>query len=121
MSRLLSVALTVPQVVARQKTVTRRFGWQHIKPGDRLTLVQKVMGRRPGEPLAKLAEVEVIDVRREALSAITSLDVWREGFHLIEPGGTADMFVVWFAAACGCDQDVEVTRIEWRYLDEGCP
>lgn len=114
MSRLMSVALTERPVVERRKTVTRRLGWKFVKPGDRLTLCRKVMGRRKGEPLVRLAEVEVVDVRAERLDAITLGDVEREGFDLLTPSA----FVEFFCEHMGCDPDVLVTRIEWRYLDE---
>ena len=38
MARLMSVALTTDAVRRRQKTVTRRVGWQMLHPGDQLTL-----------------------------------------------------------------------------------
>ena len=78
MSRLMSVSLTEQAVVERRKTVTRRLGWRFLKAGDRLTLCRKVMGRKPGVPLVRLAEVEVISVRRESLVLITDEDVQRE-------------------------------------------
>lgn len=112
MPRLMSVALTEAAVVNRTKTVTRRLGWRDLKPGTHLTLCRKVMGRKPGEPLVRLAEVEVFDVRREPLNAIGQNDVDREGFS----GWTTDQFVEFFAESMRCAPDVEVTRIEWRYL-----
>ena len=116
MSRLMSVALTEPAVVARSKTVTRRLGWLHAKPGMRLTLCRKVMGRKPGEPLMRLAEVEIVDVRRERLSAVIDSpeDVAREGFA----NWCAGDFIAMFCREMGCTADTEVTRIEWRYLDD---
>src|SRR3954449_12954490 len=57
-SRLLSVALTTQAVRERRKTVTRRLGWLFLKPGTRLTLCEKVQGRRPGEPLVRICDVE---------------------------------------------------------------
>lgn len=60
MPRLMSVAMTAAAVIRREKTVTRRKGWLMLKPGDRLILCRKVQGRRPGEPLERLAEVEVV-------------------------------------------------------------
>ncbi len=117
MPRLMSVALTEAAVVARTKTVTRRLGWQFLKPGDRLTLVRKAMGRkRPDgtvDPLVRLAEVEVVDVRREKLLDITDDDVEREGF----PGWTAAAFVAFFVDSMDTHCSVPVTRIEWTYLD----
>jgi len=67
MSRLMSVAFTEEAVRARRKTVTRRLGWRFAKPGDTVTLCRKVMGRKPGEPLERIAEVESVSVRREPL------------------------------------------------------
>ena len=67
MNRLMSCAMTTQAVIERRKNVTRRKGWTFLKPGDRLTLCEKVMGRKKGEPLVRLAEVEVVDVRREPL------------------------------------------------------
>jgi len=113
MSRLMSVSLTEHAVVARRKTVTRRRGWLFLRPGDRLTLCRKVMGRRPGEELVRLAEVEVISVRREPLNAITREDVRAEGF---EGYAGPAWFVRFWLAHMGGEPDQAVTRIEWRYL-----
>ncbi|WP_234795765.1 hypothetical protein [Mycobacteroides chelonae] len=114
MPRLMSVSLTEDAVVARTKTVTRRLGWLNLKPGDRLTLCRKVMGRKQGEPLVRLVDVEVVSVYRQQLNAITREDVAREGFA----GWTTRRFVKFFCDSHqGCDPWSEVTRIEWRYLD----
>ena len=115
MPRLMAVSLTEAQVRDRAKTVTRRAGWLMLKPGDRLTLCRKVMGRRPGEPLERIADVEVTEVRRERLDAITAADVAAEGF----PQKTPAEFIAFFCATHrGCRPDTEVTRIQWRYLPE---
>lgn len=114
MPRLMSVALTEDAVRARRKTVTRRKGWEFLRAGDRLTLCRKVQGRKPGEPLVRLAEVQVTSVRREVLSAITPEDVAREGF----PGMSPAVFIVrFFVNAQRITSADTVTRIEWRYLD----
>ena len=114
MPRLMSVSLTEQAVRERRKTVTRRLGWKFLKPGDRLTLCRKVMGRKPGEELVRLAEVEVVSVRREELWDIRDEDVTAEGF----PDWDRHRFVGFFCDAIKCWPDAEVTRIEWRYLDE---
>lgn len=115
MPRLMSVALTEAAVVDRTKTVTRRVGWLMLKPGDRLTLCRKVMGRRKGEPLVRLADVEVVSVRRESLDLIDTADVRREGFHIETPR----WFVRFFCNThSGCTPATTVTRIEWCYLDQ---
>lgn len=113
MTRLMSVSLTEDAVRAREKTVTRRMGWLHLTPGTRLTLCRKVMGRRRGEPLVRIADVEVVSVRRERLDAITPDEVAAEGF----PDWTPEQFVTFFCNSHkGCAPTSEVTRIKWRYL-----
>jgi len=111
--RLMSVAFTEDAVRSRTKTVTRRKGWTFAKPGDRVTLCRKVMGRKKGEPLERLVDVELVDVRREPLGAITKDDVAREGFPGMGPVEFIDKFFVQAQRMTAFD---EVTRVEWRYL-----
>ncbi len=131
MSRLMSVAFTEQAVVERRKTVTRRKGWWFDKrgrrilhPGDRLTLCRKVMGRKPGEPLVRLAEVEVIQVQRLPLRYVTAPgELTKEGFpelefHLVGPYHGAIEFVRRYFEPQGLGWNDDVTRIEWRYLDD---
>ncbi len=123
----MSVAMTANAVIERRKTVTRRKGWwldkngrRLLNVGDTLTLCRKVQGRKAGEPLVRLVDVEVLDVRREPL-----------GLLLGEPGGTAlegfpdmtgvDFINRFFVDAQGIDPDELVTRIEWRYLVDDAP
>ncbi len=111
-SRLMSVAYTADAVVERRKTVTRRAGWRFLKVGDRLTLCRKVMGRKPGEPLERLAEVEVVHLSRVPLNTIEASDVAREGF----PAWSPAKFVRFYVEHMGGRPQQVVTRIEWRYL-----
>lgn len=138
MPRLMSVTLTEQAVVERRKTVTRRLGWYRdkngrvlLRVGDRLTLCRKVMGRKKGDPLVRLAEVEVVSVRRVPLCDISPDEIVREGVDpaviIAATGGPWDSdtgqpdptaWVRWFCDEMGvCAYDL-VTRIEWRYLDE---
>jgi hypothetical protein len=115
MARLMAVSLTESQVRDRTKTVTRRAGWRMLRAGDQLTLCRKVMGRRRGEPLDRIVNVEVVSVRRERLDAITEAEVAAEGFPQMTPA----QFVEFFCSTHrGCEPGTEVARIEWRYLDE---
>jgi len=122
MARLMSVAFTEEAVRNRTKTVTRRRGWTFLKPGDRLTLCRKVMGRKPGEPLVKVAEVEVVSVEREKLSRVYQSEHYGvgemilEGFRGMDP---ARFVKTYFIDAQGMSSLDEVTRIEWRYLPDG--
>ena len=129
MSRLMSVAFTEAAVRDRTKTVTRRKGWwkdkngrRIIQPGDRITLCRKVMGRKKGEPLERIVDVEVVDVCREHLSNVTHFPAYgesemcREGFPGLDPARFVHDF---FVDAQGMDPDDLVTRIEWRYIEPG--
>ena len=130
----MSVAMTTDAVIERRKTVTRRKGWwldkngrRLLKPGDMLTLCRKVQGRKPGEPIERLAEVEVVMIWREPLSYLTDPpplndpdygvdEVVREGFPGMDPHDFVNNYFVLAQGMAPCD---DVTRIEWRYLDGG--
>ncbi|WP_245714166.1 hypothetical protein [Nocardia vaccinii] len=114
MPRLMSVSLTEPQVRARSKTVTRRMGWLMLQSGARLTLCRKVMGRRKGEPLVRIVDVEVSAVRRERLDLITQEEIAAEGFPQMSPAEFVEFFC---ASHTGCAPDSTITRIQWRYLE----
>lgn len=125
MSRLMSCSMTTKAVIERRKTVTRRKGWLFLKPGDRLTLVEKAMGLKKGEKAIRLAEVEVVDIRREPLTDLLyNLDyglaeVAREGFPDLSP---TQFIYRYFIDAQSIGVDDLVTRIEWKYLDAAvCP
>ena len=128
----MSVAFTEAAVRDRTKTVTRRKGWwedkngrRMVKPGDRLTLCRKVMGRKNGEPLERICDVEVTDVRRERLGRICPVhgddepvyaanEMTREGFPGLDPLTFINRY---FMEAQNVFCGDFVTRIEWRYLD----
>lgn len=122
MSRMMSVAFTEQAVIERRKTVTRRKGWWRdkngrpiVKAGDRLKLVRKAMGLRKGEKVHVVAEVEVVDVRREPLFTVGQPgELLREGFPDMAPA----TFMAKYFAPQGLLPSDYVTRIEWRYLEE---
>ena len=108
----MSFMLTTDQIMDRSKTVTRRLGWELLKPGDILNACEKCMGLKPGEKIKKLSQIRVVSVRREPLKLITMEDVLAEGF----PGMYPDEFVLMFCGHMKCDKDTIVTRIEFEYL-----
>ena len=113
MSRLMSVALTEQAVRDRRKTVTRRLGWRMLKPGDHLTLCRKVMGRRKDEPLIRICEVEVVDVRRERSGTSRT----RTSSERVSTSMSGRRPIPWtLLRAREVQPDTEVTRVEWRYL-----
>ena len=127
MSRLMSVAFTEQAVIERRKTVTRRAGWTMLTPTDRLTLCRKVMGRRHAdgyvEPLVRLVDVEVVDVRREPLNRLIeepgygAAEMILEGFPGLDP---AEFVQRYFTRAQRIHPDQDINRIEWRYLCTEC-
>lgn len=108
--RLISFFLTTPQFLDGSKTVTRRLGWKKLKCGDRLMAVRKSQGRKKGEPIEHLGEIEITAVARIPLWAVSVVDCAREGFPNLSPSG----FIEMFCKHIGCDRDTTVTRIEFR-------
>lgn len=110
--RHMSFSLTTAQMRARTKDVTRRYGWTFLKVGDVVLAVVKSMGLRKGEKVETLYPIEILDVQREPLSAITMhpLDVVREGF----PHLTSAQFVAMLCKHSGKSPDELVTRIVFQ-------
>jgi hypothetical protein len=117
--RNMSFALTTAQILDGTKTVTRRLGWLHLKPGDQIRPVKKCMGLRPGETVQVLrSPLRVERVTREPLRAMTEnlrygqSECAREGF----PDMTPDEFVKMFCHTHkGCTPETEITRIRFAY------
>lgn len=108
----MSFALTLSQMRAKEKDVTRRFGWWFLKPGDQVWAVEKAMGLKKGETIQRIGLIEVVSTRGEPLDAITHDDCAREGFPEFYP---AD-FVGMLTAHYGCEANKLVNRIEFRHL-----
>jgi hypothetical protein len=119
MARLMSCAYTEQQVIDRTKRVTRRLGWMTTRPGHELVLCRKVMGRRKGEPLVRLARVRVLEAYRESLQVLIERPAWGAAEMILEgfPGMDPAVFIqTYFVTAQGVAPDTEVTRIRWEYL-----
>ena len=134
MSRRMSVSMTLDAVRERRKTVTRRHvdTWRNLKPGDRLTLIEKGMGLPKGAKQVVVAEVEVVDVSIEPIFAIERHgEIRREGFDPYEWRPLE--WATWWAGHHGYGvrihpgtwtpvdpedlDEIPCRRIEWRYLD----
>lgn len=112
--RNMSFALTTMQVSAQKKTVTRRFGWWFLKPGDLVQPVRKAMGLKKGEAIEKIGPpIRIVSTRREPLCAITREDVMREGFP---PEWSPQDFVDMIRSHYGNVTSLTpVNRIEFEY------
>ena len=104
--------MTTDQIKARTKTVTRRFGWWFLTPGDVVRGVEKAMGLKKGEKIKPLAMVRIVSTGAEPLSAITQDDVIKEGF----PDWTPEQFIQMLVDHYKVDPDATVNRIEFEYL-----
>lgn len=123
MARRMSCSMTVDAVRDRTKTVTRRHvdTWKDLKPGDRLTLIEKGMGLPKGARQIVLAEVEIVSAYVTPLATIHAEHdgTAREGL----PNMTTHQFIAFWCEGHGYRHatdamEVPCRRIEWRYLDE---
>ena len=112
MPRLMSFAMTAEQFIDESKTVTRRFGWKFLKPGDVIMGVVKSMGLKKGEKVKSLGMIKIISVRQEPLNAITQNDVIKEGF----PDWYPKQFIQMMVDHYKIDPCSMVNRIEFKYL-----
>ncbi|MCK5014266.1 MAG: ASCH domain-containing protein [Candidatus Omnitrophica bacterium] len=108
----MSFALTTQQFKDKIKTVTRRFGWYFLKPGDVLWGVEKCMGFKKGEKIKRLGLIRIISAHKEVLSEITQEDCIKEGFPDMAPSE----FVRMLCNHSKCAPNDTVNRIEFEYI-----
>ena len=111
--RNMSFSMTTEQIRNRTKTVTRRFGWWFLKPGDRVMAVEKCMGLEKGEKVKRICPIEIISAEPEALMKITKADCIKEGFPKMAP----TQFMRMFIQHNGGFTWSYINRIEFKYLD----
>ena len=113
--RNMSFSMTTRQMKDRTKTVTRRFGWLFLKPGDKVMACIKCMGLKKGEKIERLYPIEILNCRGEALYQITKADCIKEGFPDMSPNDYVWMMKKKFK----CDRDKIVNRIEFKEIQDG--
>lgn len=117
MPRNMSFALTTEQFKNRTKTVTRRKGWQFLKPGDEVMGCVKCMGLKKGEKIEKLGLIRIVDVRRELLGVLLTkpgygyTELIKEGFPYMSILDFMSLF--W---GQGIEPMHKITRIEFEYV-----
>lgn len=117
----MAFSLTVAQVRARTKTVTRRTGWAWVAPGTLIQPVVQSQGLKKGARVEPIGlPIRIVAVREEPLSRLVASpasygapECRREGF----PELTPQQFVEMFAAHNRCLWTDLVTRLEFEYLD----
>lgn len=112
MPRNISFYHTQQQIRDQTKTVTRRLGWLFLKSGDILNACEKCQGLGKGGKIKRLGTIQVTNVRREKLYAITPEDCAAEGFSEMTPVD----FIEFFCKAMDCEPETIVTRIEFEYI-----
>lgn len=119
MPRHMSFSMTTEAVRNRTKTVTRRLGWNDLKPGTLLWAVEKGMGLKKGEHVVKLALIRVVSSEWEQLANIACPEVYgpeelvAEGF----PRMTGDEFMEMFCRSNRCGIYQDVNRIKFEYVE----
>lgn len=113
MPRNMSFSMTTDQFRNRTKTVTRRFGWWFLKPGDVVCGVEKAMGLKKGEKIKRLGMIRIVSTRTEPLNWITNAELDLEGL----PDTSPREFVAWLSGRCRVQPHKPVNRIEFEYLD----
>lgn len=112
MPRNMSFSMTTEQVRNKTKTVTRRLGWNFLKPGDVLNAVEKAQGLKKGEKVKGICQIRIISKRRERLCLITRKEIEKEGF----PGMYKHEFIRMFCKANKAHWNLTINRIEFEYL-----
>ncbi len=113
MPRNMSFSMTTDQFRNRTKTVTRRFGWWFLKPGDVVCGVEKAMALKKGEKIKRLGMIRIVSTRTEPLNWITNAELDLEGL----PDTSPREFVAWLCERYRVQPHKPVNRIEFEYLD----
>ena len=130
MSRIyrMSVKLTIAQVRAGTKHVTRRHPdtWRSLEPDDRLRFIEQGRGLPKGAKQVVIRDGLVVSNRIEPLGLVDADECTAEGF----PGHDPGLWRVWWAGSHGhkiprgTDPDdvlayvdaIECRRIEFTYI-----
>lgn len=113
--RNMSFALTVPQFLARTKTVTRRLRWEDVEPGEVIAGCRKCMGLPPGERIERLGLIVATEVNRQPIRVGDDDEAAREGF----PGMRWPHFVELLCDAYRVPSTEPITRIRFAYIVGG--
>ena len=115
--RNMSFSKTICQIREQSKTVTRRFGWWGLKPGDMVQPIEKGMGLKKGEKVQKIGgPIRIISTRREMVGCVDDDDLIREGFPCMTRGEFIKLLTDNFSKATGTS---DVNRIEFEYVEGG--
>jgi hypothetical protein len=114
MPRNMSFSLTTEQIRNGTKTITRRFGWWNLKPGEIVNACIKCMGLKKGERVEIIRQIRIVSIRTERLCKITKKELIKEGFPKMSPLQFISFFLDSHKSIAG--PLIEVNRIEFEYL-----
>lgn len=112
--RNMSFRETTDQARDRSKTVTRRWGWWFLKPGDRVQQVVKAMGLKKGEKVEKIHVIEIVSTRPDMLWQMKKSECVLEGFPTKSPKWLRALIVSMKPKKCKYEYP---NRIEFKYVD----
>lgn len=124
MPRNMSFSMTTSAVKDRTKDVTRRNGWENLKPGELFWAVQKAMGLKPGEKIVRLSLCRCVSNDTEPLQALLDdldygfREVQREGMAGSPVNGFPSAFCDRFIAHMGGDRATPRQRIAFSYVTD---
>ena len=113
----ISFSLTAGQIKARQKTVTRRFGWWNLQPGTVLTGIGEVGN---GDKAEKICLIRIVSVRPEPLRFMLEDRLYGQRECELEgfPDMSPEEYVSMRLKKHGVITDKICNRIYFEYLDE---
>lgn len=114
--RNMSFSMTTEQYRNRTKLVTRRFGWDFLRPGDLFMGIEKGMGLPKGAKIVRMHPSRVLLVTPEPVYAIHDYpnDCELEGF----PDWTPDQFIEFLCKKSGKKPDAILNRILFEHLED---
>lgn len=119
MPRNMSFFLTQHQVRDQSKTVTRRLGWDFLKPGDIVNACVKCQGLGKGGKIERICQIKIKSTRNELLCEMSNRERGYGRFEVIHEGfpeKTAAQFVEMFCEHMNCGPRSIVNRIEFEYV-----
>ena len=114
--RNMSFSLTTAQFLDGSKTITRRLGWDNLRPGEHFMAVEKSQGLKKGEHVKRLGECVCLSNIPWRLKWINKFDVICEGFPHLSP----IEFIAMFCKHMKCKPATFVNRIEFRRVNSEC-
>jgi len=116
MRRNMSFHFTRESFENRTQTVTRRQGWDDLKPGEILRAVNKIGGLKVGEKVKELGWIKIISVDNEPVYKISDKDCISEGREG-HPELSSRQYIRQYCRHNRCEPSDVSQRITFVHLD----